>query len=767
MKKNRIISALTATALLFAGACSNDTLEPGNNVGGLLTPGEGSGGVFLSVDFEMPNGQGTRSATSTTNPNNPGGTTSDGGTEIGQDYENFVSSALIVLAATEAKPEAQIQKYGFIVAGEVPGSRIATASSNSEQNPNKHYRATAQLQKENLNTLYSTYGDGNVPEVYVFVFCNPTTDLLNMFDAANTQFGSADWINATCEVIQTTNAAEGKNIGIWGSNSFLMNNVHLASRELPQNLLDWENFSSVEKPFHLSGKNTITGSADRDVDNETNRGAVLVERSVARFDFKDGSKNDNTYKVLMNMNEEGDFDNAQPVVDVQIQKMCLVNMSNKFYYLPRTSENGLDADSELCGIELKWTRNSNGTYYGGNYVVGPYASVFGGNAVMEGFDRYLNFPFFENNGSFNNEAMSSDRWDVVKVSDVLKNTEDKYTDGEGGYRIWRYVTENVIPVNQNKQLNGISTGVVFKGQLLGNPNVTTNPTDYYEEDWNKGNLVNLAKCLNGETFTYNGVDHVLKGNSYDDPILYYFSGHLYMGWRHIRQAAIQAAVTINAAGEMEINRSNSLYKAVFGDGPIPTYTTKDNDGKDVVNHMVYVDPNPEITDPKEKNKEINDPMWEAALANTAGEEYTAYLDSPNYAWSVWALGDKEVGDDSTGANTPEPLKKMREKVTAAGITIYQSSVDEGKPGYYCYYYYWNRHNDNGLNGSMGPMEFCVVRNNVYKLMISSIARLGHPRIPENDPENPTPDDPDESDEIYLDVKMEIAPWVVRVNGIQF
>ena len=49
-------------------------------------------------------------------------------------------------------------------------------------------------------------------------------------------------------------------------------------------------------------------------------------------------------------------------------------------------------------------------------------------------------------------------------------------------------------------------------------------------------------------------------------------------------------------------------------------------------------------------------------------------------------------------------------------------------GYYFYYYYWNRHNDNELSATMGPMEFAVVRNNVYKLAVTGIAKLGHPRI---------------------------------------
>ena len=111
---------------------------------------------------------------------------------------------------------------------------------------------------------------------------------------------------------------------------------------------------------------------------------------------------------------------------------------------------------------------------------------------------------------------------------------------------------------------------------------------------------------------------------------------------------------------------------------------------------------------------------------------------------------------------------MREAITGAGITIYQSSIDSDYgPGYYCYYYYWNRHNDNGMNGVMGPMEFDVVRNNVYKLTVDKISRLGHPRIPGNDPETPKPDTPDESDDIYLDVTVQITPWAVRINSIEF
>lgn len=68
---------------------------------------------------------------------------------------------------------------------------------------------------------------------------------------------------------------------------------------------------------------------------------------------------------------------------------------------------------------------------------------------------------------------------------------------------------------------------------------------------------------------------------------------------------------------------------------------------------------------------------------------------------------------------------------------------------------------------MGNMEFAVVRNNVYKLAVTKINRLGHPRLSENDPDPVDPDDPDETGDVYISVSVEVLPWVVRVNEIEF
>ena len=75
--------------------------------------------------------------------------------------------------------------------------------------------------------------------------------------------------------------------------------------------------------------------------------------------------------------------------------------------------------------------------------------------------------------------------------------------------------------------------------------------------------------------------------------------------------------------------------------------------------------------------------------------------------------------------------------------------------------------DNGELGQMGPMEFAVVRNNVYKLAVTGINKLGHPRISDNDPDPINPDDPDESGDVYLTLSVEVLPWTVRINNIEF
>ena len=111
-------------------------------------------------------------------------------------------------------------------------------------------------------------------------------------------------------------------------------------------------------------------------------------------------------------------------------------------------------------------------------------------------------------------------------------------------------------------------------------------------------------------------------------------------------------------------------------------------------------------------------------------------------------------------NTIEPGEHAA--LAAAGFTRYSAETDGN---YYAYYYYWNRHKDNENNKEMGDMEFAVVRNNVYKLCVDYINKLGHPVPGNDDPDSVDNDDPDESGDYYFGVSVTVVPWVVRVNHI--
>ena len=131
--------------------------------------------------------------------------------------------------------------------------------------------------------------------------------------------------------------------------------------------------------------------------------------------------------------------------------------------------------------------------------------------------------------------------------------------------------------------------------------------------------------------------------------------------------------------------------------------------------------------------------------------------------------DKYVAADNEfnieTATTYAALSVLDAKLVENGFTIYRPDGNN----YYSYYLYWNRHNDNGTdkNTIMGPMEFATVRNNIYKLSVTKVSRLGHPGDPNDDPDPDDPGDEDEKDHLFFSVECEILKWVVRGNDIEF
>ncbi len=132
-----------------------------------------------------------------------------------------------------------------------------------------------------------------------------------------------------------------------------------------------------------------------------------------------------------------------------------------------------------------------------------------------------------------------------------------------------------------------------------------------------------------------------------------------------------------------------------------------------------------------------------------------------YPESVVAKAFNKI-DALKNATNPDPKTNLLANLTSAQRDGFKAYVpDAGSNTYTMYYFYYNRHNTNGNNSQMGVNEFGVVRNNVYKLQVTTCGSLGEPEAPEN------PDTPDEEEKAYFTVSCHVMPWTVRINNIEF
>lgn len=143
----------------------------------------------------------------------------------------------------------------------------------------------------------------------------------------------------------------------------------------------------------------------------------------------------------------------------------------------------------------------------------------------------------------------------------------------------------------------------------------------------------------------------------------------------------------------------------------------------------------------------------------------AHEKSVTSGYSIWRyISENKIPDDSqiqknttgirfhfritgTPNGTPTGTDPITLQVNGEKKIVEYSADDADGAGYYVDYYYFIRHNDNGDPQLPGPMEFSVVRNNIYRLSIESISGIPVPYNPE---------DPDEYPGFKVNVR--IAKW---------
>ena len=706
---SKYFTGILAASLLVG--CSDDNLAPDDKKVPTYHPEDA---VYMQVTVKPTSTANIGSRGETIDPDD-GYSQSDNGIEVGSEAENKIYNVMLIIA------DEQNNLISYALVGGLSNNNNNLPGQPPHTN-NNSVNVNAAFKRQEIADFYNGKTFTENPTVHVFALCNYTQDMLN--DIKGAKVGDDEWTDFSQKVIEYSPSDSQPNTGVSilsTEGGLYMANATIATKTFPKTAEEWDAYTTEKTPFDLSGESASEPGTLGNV------GSIRVERGMARFDFADGSisktsedgKLGNQEYVVGKM-KVPDPDNEGSTIEkntlkVKLMRMALVNMSNEFYYLRHVAEalpaaNNFAANLapekiSLCEGEKRWDL-SDGII--GNWVVDNDAKWKNEFAAMSDeakrsvdFAKHFNFPL--GNGSGENWSITPEArliWYSSKIADVLKGTEDindptTWNPDNYDYRVWRYVTENTIPSIEGQQ-NGVTTGVVFKAQIL--------PMEDSPKD--------LAAALNG-TFKMNDKgEYDPNGNIEDNPILYVFDNVIYVKWTQIRAEALN-----QKAG-------SPLFNAVFGNSTI------DADGK-------FVDKDEDCAD---------------------------------------ALYEKWVGENAT---TPEPsgadFEAFRNKVVSEKIAIYQYSSEETdaedsvskEGGYFCYYYYWNRHNDNGKNGIMGPMEFQVVRNNVYKLAVTEISKLGHPRKTENDPDPEDPGTPDEQSNIYFKVRVEVLPWVVRVNNIEF
>lgn len=361
----KILSKLMAVALtLSLFSCASE--EP---AGGGSDPGNDDDVFYSSVKFSFPKTRSTESE----------------GEEVGKDYENNVSSILVVLATKDgASADYQFLSYAL---------NDASVSSN----PDNSYTITFR----DKESLFSQAGN----DVYIFAYCNPTEQIRTKV----TGLGVGDtFTDEICSVDPYST---------WQNNGFLMTSVEVVKNSLPdEDVL--KTYNTPENAYPL--------------------GVIPVIRTMSRFDFRDASKNTDLSYEIMN------HENNKVQGTVTFTRVALFNLSDRFYYLPRTQAAG-STSFNLCP-----------TYAGmeSGYVLSPAGRVCSEPRplAIDPLNPGNDLKWYSLAAILGGDEDNDNTW----------NDADK--EEWRNYHIWRYATENTFAEGEGVD-PAKTTGYVFEAEI--------------------------------------------------------------------------------------------------------------------------------------------------------------------------------------------------------------------------------------------------------------------------------------------------------------
>lgn len=659
--------------------------------------------VYFTAALALPSDTGTRSATDDEDAEHAADGNNQTNSNADPDYEYGYDYENDVRTMILVFATKTDNKY--ICAAEVSGIEKAPTGLNYS------FEVLAEIDYNDLSAAYSANLFTTAQEVNVYAYCNYTQRLKELFfgtsgtsGTGKPVAGTTEWADFAGEVIEASSAA-GESPAI--SNTIWAPRSFLMTNHAITTTKFPDEIGKWDAYADQSNPFKVTANGDQETTDALL--PIYVERVAARIDFRDGSKgssggtNNNTYPIITDVHK------------LVTSPSNSQDKDEKNLFSIQLTRMGLVNMSKKFFYLRRVSANglNTGATVGGvetsslgatPYIVDTDADTKNTKGIKaNNAETYFNFCLYNKVDG----SYGMDQWFVDDIKDVLDDTQtsDKWTGTNGGqYKIWRYVTENTIPGADN-QITAQSTGIVFKGRIIAGTDVDEK---YSSNDQSAAGEYYLSEKVRE---ALKKVSNTYTGNGDDLPMLFSFDGFLYGGWEELVNAAV-----IDGTGGTLYTAMNSI----LGNWKLDSsgkYTTTGNGAQLTVDEA-------------------------AKIIQTEGQTLSQRID---------------ISDES-----------LRTYAADNNITVYVADNDDNKGwGYNCYYFYWIRHNDNNKSGLMGPMEFATVRNNIYKLYVDSINRLGHPRVKSDDPDPEDEDDPDEKPTRYIQVNIDVLPWVVRENKITF
>lgn len=693
-------STLWTLAFAVAAVSCSDELEEG---GGTGTGNEENGeGVYLSVNI----------ATTTTGAATKASKAEDGDFFLqGSDEERKVHDINIYLVEAKATADGVTGTGATAISDGTTGLAVVNADASmrivghgysyavNENNHNdqiNHTANTVRIEVDEVPTTETVYHVLAVTNLGKSVSFSTLGELRDAVKASSTT--GTDW-----------------NGGAW-----------LTGTGLPTGTAKFIMSSHQMWDATLNEGSSVTISTENMDENNPATATVYVERLAARIDLKltdalmgKGEGNTNGAVVDNPVKVEGSTNSGNAAKDyIKLTGYQVINRWNgDNYMLKRVSKELTGTATEypslatVKGLTFSYLGDEiyNSASYKYNYVIDPATlstATTQKNAANVGTleTSYTSHYDEDLNSKDLNDASNNP---FTGVSDIKSSTFTEIM----------YTKENCLDLDN--QITGLATGIIFQG------NYTPNAVSVFKTDMGGGKAgVDAVAYTAGSDF------YIVNDFSTTDDASRFLCADL---------TTIGALSFTNIAEDETKTYSSDLMKALF-DASTDTWGSV------------------ELTNLKEAVK--------AMIGGTINVAYKEYLDGliapktgtapsdideisvTKAKWSTF-LTSENITDPANGDDTWTTTSK--DLYDTYNVAYYKDGVS--------YYPYYIRHEDNGNDALAGPMEFCIVRNNVYQVDVTGVNALGYP-LPFITPE----DTPVEVENVFLQVQIYVKDWVVRSNS---